>query len=95
MPRLLIDGTDKTKLDDYIPVLAVAKNTANTDETGKQKEIWKSYKKPSEQKYNRKLLKLNVLAHQFAETETVIPDLHKSIEAQSIDTDCRQAAASA
>lgn len=46
--RLPTDGTDNTKLDDHISVLAVTTNTANTDETKQKREGRETYKEPTE-----------------------------------------------
>lgn len=92
MQRLSTIGTRKTKVDDEIPVFTVTMNLDHTHEAEKEQEGIESYEKPTEQDFRPYLRKLYALADKLDESKALVPDLFGFIEAQSVDTDCRQAA---
>lgn len=95
MLRLPTGGTKKTKLDDEILVLIIPTNMFDRNETEQKQEAREKYDEPTEQEFIPYLPELYALADQVDENEADIPDLNAFIEVLSVDTECRQAIASA
>lgn len=89
--RLTTGGSDKTKLNEDIPVLEITTNTLSNNETEQEQEARENYKKPTEPDFKSYRPKLHALANQANEPKTKIPDVLELIEAQPAGLDGRQA----
>lgn len=94
MSRVSTCRTDRTKLDDGIPVRIMTTDMLNTDNTEQEQEAPENYEKPTEQEFNPYHRKLYKLAEQVGEIGTDIPYFHEFIEAQSVDPSCSKAVTS-
>lgn len=94
MSRLLAGRTDKTKVDDELPVLIITKNMPNTEDTKQEEEPWDNSEEPSEEESDICLSELYTRADQVDRNKTSIPDLFAFIKEYSVDSKCDQAVTS-